>query len=417
MPPPTPSAEPAPGVSVPASTPNLMRPRSVLRHQVMGTQAALVPRSDYRALEGCTYLNQASLGLVPTQAVDAMVAFLREVGQHGNLRLSDDDEAHLLDDLRAAAAELLDAPTSSIAITGGASEALGQVAAMLEPIDGSVVLVSSDFPSVTYPWLAERERRGTPIAWVEDMPNADLTEELVRTIDRSTKAVCVGAVQYATGTSIDVPAVTARAKDVGCRVIVDATQLAGAGPVSVRAWSADAVVSSGYKWLSSHGGVALLALAPDLVAELPRLIGWKGTEDAFAFDPTRLSLASDARRFELSTISYMSAIGLQTSIELLRACGIERIADHARALAGRLIEGTERLGWSPFRSLVDPASSNHIVALRHPTSDVRDAQRILAEQHRIVCSGRGEHLRVSLHLYNDASDVDSLVEGLRTIGR
>ena len=48
------------------------------------------------------------------------------------------------------------------------------------------------------------------------------------------------------------------------RVVVDATQLAGA-----RVWTpSEGVptrwVTSGYKWLSSHGGVALLALAPDL---------------------------------------------------------------------------------------------------------------------------------------------------------
>jgi selenocysteine lyase/cysteine desulfurase len=384
---------------------------------VIGAQASLVPRSDYPALRECTYLNQAALGLVPRQALDAMITFLRDVAQHGNLRLSDEEEAHVLDDLRAAAAGLLDAPATWIAITGGASEALGQVSDALGSIDGSVVLVSSDFPSVTYPWLAERERRGTKILWVEDTPEHDLTEELVRAIDASTKAVCISAVQYATGTALDVPAVTERARDVGCRVIVDATQLAGAGPVSVREWSADAVVCSGYKWLSSHGGVALLALAPDLVAATPRLVGWKGSGEPFSFDPTTLRLAPDARRFELSTISYASAVGLLTAIGLLRDCGIERIAAHARGLASLLIDGVERLGWSPFRPLSDPASSNHIVALRHPLADVRHVQRVLSEEHRIICSGRGSNLRISFHLYNDASDVEALVDALSSLGK
>jgi selenocysteine lyase/cysteine desulfurase len=383
----------------------------------MAAQAALVPRSDYPALQECTYLNQAALGLVPTQALDAMVAFLRDVAQHGNLRLSDEEEARVLEDLRAAAAQLLDAPASWIAITGGASEALGQVAATLGSVGGSVVLISSDFPSVTYPWLAERERRGTPILWVDDTPDADLTEGLVRAIDASTKAVCMSAVQYATGTSVDVPAVTARARDAGCRVIVDATQLAGAGPVSMREWSADAIVCSGYKWLSSHGGVALLALVPDLFAAIPRLVGWKGTKEPFSFDPKTLRLAPDARRFELSTISYASAVGLLTSIGVLRASGIHRIADHARGLASRLIDGVEPLGWSPFRRPTDPAASNHIVALRHPAADVRHVQRVLSEEHRIICSGRGGNLRVSLHLYNDASDVEALVHALDSVAR
>ena len=53
---------------------------------------ALLPREEYAALDESTYLNQASLGLVPRSSVDAMTEFLREVGQHGNVRLSDADE-------------------------------------------------------------------------------------------------------------------------------------------------------------------------------------------------------------------------------------------------------------------------------------------------------------------------------------
>jgi len=45
---------------------------------------------------------------------------------------------------------------------------LGQLAGMLAAPDGEVVLVPSDFPSVTYPWLAARQRSGMRIRWVPD---------------------------------------------------------------------------------------------------------------------------------------------------------------------------------------------------------------------------------------------------------
>jgi selenocysteine lyase/cysteine desulfurase len=57
------------------------------------------------------------------------------------------------------------------------------------------------------------------------------------------------------------------------------------------------------------------------------------------------------------------------------------------------------------------------VALRHPAADVQHVQRVLSEEHRIICSGRGGNLRVSLHLYNDASDVEVLVHALDTVAR
>src|SRR3974390_1925612 len=88
----------------------------------------LIDRGEYAALAHCTYLNQDSLGLIPRTSVEARVRFLTDVAQLGNLRLSDQAEARVLDELRTAAAELLGAPVSSVAVVGGASEGLGQLA-------------------------------------------------------------------------------------------------------------------------------------------------------------------------------------------------------------------------------------------------------------------------------------------------
>ena len=72
----------------------------------------LIDPGEYAALAYCTYLNQASLGLIPRTSLEASVRFLADVAQHGNLRLSDQAEARVLDGLRTAAAELLGAPTA-----------------------------------------------------------------------------------------------------------------------------------------------------------------------------------------------------------------------------------------------------------------------------------------------------------------
>ena len=153
----------------------------------------------------------------------------------------------------------------SVAVVGGASEALGQLAILTAQAGGEVLLVASDFPSVTYPWLVARERFGTVVRWVKDDPGQDLTAALVDGIQSCTTAVCFSAVQFATGSLVDVGEVVRRAHAVGARVIVDVTQMAGAMAVSLRSWSADALVCSGYKWLSTHGGVALLAVADELL--------------------------------------------------------------------------------------------------------------------------------------------------------
>ena len=187
--------------------------------------------------------------------------------------------------------------------------------------------------------------------------------------------------------------------------------------VSLRAWSADALVCSGYKWLSTHGGVALLAVDDTLLEGVPELVGWKGSEHPFRFDPTTLALASDARRFELSTIAYSLAAGGPTSIELLTRVGRDALAAHAEALARELVAATEPHGWAPFRDLDTPSASHHIVSLRHPTLSAAAVQARLADERRIVVSARGGGIRVSLHVYNDSEDIAVLANALAETAR
>ena len=375
---------------------------------------SLVPRETFAALRSCVYLNQASLGLVPQPSTEAMVRFALDVGQLGNVRLSDAQEARILDDLREAVTAFLDAPAGSVAIVGGASEALGQLAAILASRPGAVVLIRTDFPSVTYPWLGAQQRTGTRIRWVEDRPSEDLTAALVEAIQSGTSVVCVGAVQYATGSIVDVHEIVRRAHQVGAKVIVDVTQLAGAAPMSMRDWAADAVVCSGYKWLSGHGGVAFLAVEKELAQETPHLIGWKGTAEPFDLHADQLLLAPDARRFELSTMAYGSAVSLSVSLALLTGLGMSAIAKHADALANELVSRAARLGWTPFRPLDSGASTSHIVSLRHPRRPAGEVQQYLAEADVLV-SARGGGLRVSLHHYNDSSDITALIEALASL--
>ena len=126
---------------------------------------------------------------------------------------------------------------------------------------------------------------------------------------------------YGTGSRVDCAVLADSAHEVGARLIVDATQLAGAGEVAMADWGADFVVTSGYKWLCGHGGVALFAVADDLLDSIPPHPGWMGTPNPFAFDATRREQAPGARRFEQSTIAYASALGLTESVSRLNGIG------------------------------------------------------------------------------------------------
>ena len=374
--------------------------------------SSLFDRSDYPTLTDAIYLNQASLGLIGQPAVDAMHGFLDGIGRHGNLYMSDDDEVGFLDALRFRAARLFQSEAGRIAILSSASELLGQVPLMLPPPPGAKVMaVSSDFPAITRPWLRLAERGGCRLDFVDDNPESDLTDDLITRIDDQTFLIAVGHVQYATGTVIDIPRLKAATAEAGVRLIVDATQGAGAIETRIKSWDADIVVSSGYKWLGGHGGVAIGVISRQLLQETPPLPGWMGAPDPFEFDATRILLAEGGRRYTQSTMSYVSVAGLTAAIDQLLTVGAHKLERHAGRLGRILVDAVEPYGWHPFRHLNDPAASLHIISLGSQGDDLEEVSERLRTA-GIVCSGRGGRLRVSVAPYNDEGDIAAFANAL-----
>jgi cysteine desulfurase/selenocysteine lyase len=374
--------------------------------------SSLIDRCEYPTLRDCVYLNQASLGLVADPAVEAMHDLLDRVVRHGNLHMSDEDEAGFLDSLRQRAARLLSVSDARIALLSSASELLGQAPFLLAPRQGSkVIAVATDFPAITRPWLRLQERGECRVEFVEDRPESDLTADLVARIDARTAVVAVGWVQYATGTTIDVPRLRAATDEAGVRLVLDATQGTGAMRCDGGAWRADLMVSSGYKWLGGPGGVAIGAIAPDVIDQIPPLPGWMGAPSPFAFDATRIALAEGAQRFTQSTMSYLSVAGLTSAMDQLLAIGLDRVEQHVTRLHDLLLDAVKDRGWLPFRRPADPAAASHIISLGRPGMDSGSVLTRLRGA-GIVCSLRGDRLRVSLSPYNDEDDIAALATAL-----
>lgn len=396
--------------------------------------------------------------MVGTPTFDAMHSFLDTTGRHGNLFLSDSDEVALLEGLRHKAAKLMGCSQHQLAIVSSASEMLGQLPMILLGNDNRrnrnsrapvavdrIVAVSTDFPALTRPWLKYVEDHGhsSEMVFVDDRPDQDLTEQLIEALhdnntnndsDKSTKTSVVAAsyVQYGTGSKVDVPRLREATHRTGARLVLDATQAAGILPIHAQEWRADVVVSSGYKWLGGHGGVAIAALSEEFLQEcgLPPLPGWMGTPDPFAFEATKLPVAPDARRFTQSTMSYVSVVGLEASLRdllpLLEEGSPER---HAFHLAGELVEGLEsrQSPWRPFRSALKSSSSvsaaaPHIVSLgcrkrdEHKTETEKDEFVVSTVEalrnNNVFCGVRNGRIRVSLAPYNNSNDVAALLSVL-----
>jgi len=378
---------------------------------------SLAPRSHFPAADELTYLNTASISLVPEVVRARIQEFERIVGGRGTVGFDDDTEAAAYEDARAAGARLLGCRPTDVAVTTSATEALNQFAWWLRPAAGSnVVTVDIDFPSVTYVWQRLSRDTGVEVRMtdVRDDPASLSVGSVERLVDRATSAICVSQVQYATGYRFDLGQLAELAHRNGALLIVDATQSAGMLPIDVATDDVDVLVTASYKWLCSAFGAALCFVRPELAdGFVPPFVGWRSTIDPFHLDAVDMPLARGVRAMEYSTVAYGSGIALGAAIQYVLEIGVDRILEHDLRLASALVEGLRGLGASLISPL-DRGLQTPIVGARFAGRDPEDLHRRLAERD-VHTSLRLDAIRFSPHLFNTPGDIERALEVLGEI--
>lgn len=324
------------------------------------------------------YCNTATYGIPPRPAWEALQTAL---GEWRGGSTSWEHWGQSTETARAGFARLVGTETGQVAVGSTVSELIGSVVTAL-PTGTRVVVPEIEFTSILFPLLVQQRLR------VETVPAARLAEATADGAD----AVAFSAVQMSTGEVAEIDAILSAAADVGALTICDATQAVGWLPL--RAERFDVLACSAYKWLTSPRGSAFLTVSGRVLDEvIPHSAGWYAGEDVHSsyFGPP-LRLAATARRLDVSP-AWFSWVGTAPAVELIERIGVEAIRDHDVALANR------------FRAGVGLEPSNSAIV----TADLPGAAERLAKA-GIVASVRGGRLRTSWHVYNDARDVDRVLE-------
>jgi cysteine desulfurase/selenocysteine lyase len=378
---------------------------------------SLAPRHDFPLLDEVTYLNAASMGLVPLPVQEQAAAFDRELALRGTAWFDEEQEIFALERARDGAAKLLNASPNAIAIATSMTEALCQVAWWLRPPAGAnIVSIDLEFPSVVYPWyrIATETEVEVRLVQARDDPASLSLERLAALVDDDTAVICVSHVQFATGFRFALDDLVSLARAHNALLIVDATQSAGMVPIDVQASGVDVLLAGGYKWLGATFGAAICYLGPAILDEIdPPFVGWRSATNPYALDATRMPLAASAKRLEFSTMSYGAGVALGAAIDYILGLGVERILAHDLALATRLMAGLDVLG-ATILSPRDEAARAGIVTARFPG---RDGEAVAARLNAagVIVSPRFGSTRFSTHHFNHAADVDRALSVLETV--
>lgn len=379
--------------------------------------SSLAPTSDFPKVLDYSYLDAASISLTPKPVVDVVLDFQREVASGGTVTFDEEAETGALEGARAAAARLVKANRDEIAVLTSATEAMGALAWSLGLEKGvNIVTADVEFPSVTYPWIRVAKERGAEVRFAENNDGIIDERELCRLVDDRTRIVAISHVEFGTGQRFNIHEIAEVAHKRGAQLLVDATQSAGIAPVDVRKDDVDFLVSASYKWLLGPFGIAFLYLKREHYERLePPLVGWRSTESIFDFEPTKLSYAKTARKFEYSTMNYAAAMGLAKAIQYLLNFGIERVLEHSMKLNDRLLDEASRLGAKALTPLEREKRAG-IMSLRFPGHSSRAVADAL-EKAKVIISHRMDAIRFSPHVYNGEEDILKAVSVLRSIIR
>lgn len=362
-----------------------------------------------------TNLSYANVATTSPAAHKASMNWSDALARGGAAEFDGEAEKNGMMPLRRAAARMLSCEVADVCAGSSATELLCSLAWAVSPPSGSnIVSTRASFPSTVYPWRRVAEANGAEIRLAEH--NESLytePDDILALIDDTTSVITLSHVEYSNGQRYDLSRFADAAHSVGALLIVDATQSMGMVPIDATSTGADAIVSSGYKWLRGTYGAAVAYISPAIRGDLnPGLLGFRSHVDIWDLRADRMELPEDASRFEYTTIHFGAALGLAAAVEEINEMGIEHVWKHDLALADSVIEGALRLGIEVVSPLSESERSA-IVSLRLPDGvGSEEIARRLQDDYSILVTSRAGLLRVSPHVDNNQGDIQALLNAL-----
>ena len=372
------------------------------------------------------YLDSGATSQKPNSVIDAEVNFYRfsnAAVHRGAHQLAEEATDHF-ENARSIVAEFIGADPDEVVFTKSATESINLVAYALtgKIKSGDRIVVSEmEHHANLIPWQQLAKRTGAELAWFAVTPDGRLDlGSIDQVISSNTAIVAITHQSNVLGTITPIDQIVKRAESVGAKVLLDACQSVPHMNVDVRKLGVDYLAFSGHKALGPTGVGVLWGR--DLEELPPFLFGGSMIENVTMTDAT---WAPAPKKFEAGVPNMAQAIGLGTALKYLNKVGLKNIHEHELYLTRSLLAGLEDIGGLNIFGPRDLQDRGGTVSFTvdgihpHDLGQYLDAQGIavrtghhcawpLARKFKIPAT-----TRASMYLYNDLSDIDALITGIK----
>lgn len=209
-----------------------------------------------------------------------------------------------------------------------------------------------------------------------------ILDQFDRLMTKDVSAVITTHVSNVFGYILPVEKIAQLCNQRGIPLIVDASQSAGAIPVSMKELNAAFIAMPGHKGLYGPQGTGLLLCGS--YPTVPLMAGGTGSNSKLQEMPDFLP-----DRLEAGTHNIPGIAGLLEGLRFVRKRGPGKIHDHETALISQMARGLAKIsGVEVFQSL-DPAAQAGVLSFRKDGWDCESLGEALAE--------RGAAVRAGLH--------------------
>ncbi len=371
------------------------------------------------------YLDSAASAQKPRAVIQAMTSVMENgyANVHRGLYTLANEVTEAFEKSRDSVAKFLNADTSEIVFTKGATEGINLVASGLGQslvAGDEIVLTEMEHHANIVPWHFLRERLGVVLKFVPVLDDGQLDLDAYQAmLGPRTRVVGLSHMSNVLGTVNPVRDMISMARSVGAICLIDGCQAVVHLEVDVKALDADFYVFSGHK-LYGPTGIGVLYGKSERLNALPPYQG--GGEMISQVSLDKITYADPPHRFEAGTPPIVEVIGLGAAIAWLSQFDRAVVQAHEHALYARLLAGVS--GMNSLSILGEAPGKGAIMSFNLAGAHAHDVAQILDRYGVAVRAGShcAEPLmsrfgvtssaRASFAIYNTEGDVDAFIDAL-----
>jgi len=371
-------------------------------------------RKDFPITENIIYFQSAAMSPMPQQVFNTITENYRKVLEYGDIYWDKDMENYAL--MCKDVAGILNTETENITFVQNTSTAMSLMALSFKKNTSTpfnMVSMMDEFPSSTIGF----EYQGIEMRYVEPKNARYPIESILNKTDDKTLGVITSYVQYATGFRQDLKNLGREVRNRKILFIVNATQAFPFYPLDMKAMNIDVLTASMHKWgFTGHIGTVFFTSASFRKKYPNPVAGWlsvkpEGKNIFHTAKNTPFSLYDSAQRYDLGTHNLQPNLAFQTSLDYLKNIGFENIRVRILELTDYLIQGLESLGADIISPVAGEKERSAIIAFSLGSRNKSCIKNL--EENNIFVSFRDGNIRVSLNIFNNFEDIDSLVNSIK----